>query len=131
MKFMFWKVPKIKFISSSIHWSRFDIASLDNWVGWLGCNTAVVSHVSGHLDVSSSSPSCSPGVLDQEVVAASFRSVSDGKDGVVETTGRTASAVMISKSKSVIICQIIPSSLFRRGYKNLCDELWLTALHKL
>ena len=89
-------------ISTSQH-----IKNLNNWVGWFGGNTAVVSHVSGHLDVSSGSPSGSPGVLDQVVVASSFRSVSDGQNGVVETTGRTASAEMISKSRVLLFVKYL------------------------
>ena len=72
--------------------------SSDNWVGRFACNTAVVAHVSGHLDVSSGSPSGSPWVLHQVVIATSFTSVSDSKDSVVETAGRAASAVVDSRS---------------------------------
>jgi len=58
-----------------------------DWVGWFACDSAVVSIVTDHLDVTSGSPSGSPGVLDQEVVPTSFASVSDSKDGVVQTAG--------------------------------------------
>ena len=104
MKFMFWNVRKIKFIISSSIQLFADFGSIllvsCKWEGWLGCNTAVVVIVSTHLDVSSDSSSASPRVPYQVVVVASFASVSDSKDGVVETTGRTASAVVNSTSVS-------------------------------
>jgi len=70
----------------------------DDGVRRLGGDTAVVVSVPCHLDVSTGSPSCSPRVLHQVVVAASLRSVSDSKDGVVHSAGRTSSGVVDSGS---------------------------------
>ena len=93
--------------------------SLKNWEGSVAGDTTVVSSVSCHLDVSSSSPLRSPGVLDQEVVLTSFASVSDGKDGVVHAVGRTAWGVVDTRS--------VTTDTGRRGingdghWTNTCD----------
>merc|ERR1712062_724121 len=64
----------------------------NNGVRGLGSDTAVVISVPCHLDVSTGSPSCSPRVLHQVVVAASLRSVSDSKDGVGQSSGEASMA---------------------------------------
>lgn len=74
---------------------------LNDDIGWLGSNTAVVVTVTGHEDISLISPVSRPGVLDDPVVLSVKSSVSDSKDLMIEEASSTSALWLVVDSRGV------------------------------
>ena len=65
----------------------YRLPRLDDRVGGLRGDTALVSVVAAHLDVAALTPAGAPRVLDEPVVLSVLGGIADGQDGMVQAGG--------------------------------------------